>query len=82
MTRNNHFKIITSMTVSEDSCCTNELLWLLPHETRFTIEAAFPYQINVKAFLKKAYTKWLNMIKVVFQQGFLIFYVHFHVIQE
>lgn len=57
MTRNNHFKIITSMTVSEDSCCTNELLWLLPHETRFTIEAAFPYQINVKAFLKKAYTK-------------------------
>jgi hypothetical protein len=43
------------MTASEVSRCIVELLELLLPEIWFTIEAAFPHQISVKAFLKKAF---------------------------
>ena len=52
--------VSTSITASEVSCCTGTSLFEVSYLILFSIEAACPYQINVKALLKELYNEFQN----------------------
>lgn len=61
---------LTSITVSVASCWKVELGKPSLQDTLFTMEAAFPYQINVKGFLKRHLMVQLRMKLLYFISEF------------